>query len=244
MIVIYASEIAGCFGRNRYNSQFDTIKKMVQRKKGELSKEEILISSLSEQDRAEITRDVGKSETSADVVRSSVHAEDKIKTDIAKKYSMDPQNVQLLVNHEQRLHYTEHGTKKEDSVRDQIEVEQSLNIQKDNQFRRRLLYENDQYKVYVGGKCDGVSMIDNEPTIVEIKNRIKRLFGCVPEYERVQLMAYMFIYDIRRGILVESYNQKKNQFKIDFDENEWNELVQTEIGGFLDIYKKIESGCE
>jgi hypothetical protein len=46
------------------------------------------------------------------------------------------------------------------------------------------------YDVVVRGKVDGISA---DGRIVETKNRSRRLFGLIPQYEKVQLCAYMWL---------------------------------------------------
>lgn len=51
------------------------------------------------------------------------------------------------------------------------------------------------YDVVVRGKVDGISA---DGRIVETKNRSRRLFGLIPQYEKVQLCAYMWLLEGQR----------------------------------------------
>ena len=54
---------------------------------------------------------------------------------------------------------------------------------------------------HVGGKIDA---IDKDRTLlIEIKNRVNRLFYKVPFYEMVQVQTYLHLLDLENGILVE-----------------------------------------
>ena len=59
-------------------------------------------------------------------------------------------------------------------------------------------YDDDIDVWSLGGKIDGISTnINNNTTkILEIKNRVNKLFKCVRNYEKVQCYAYMFLLDI------------------------------------------------
>jgi hypothetical protein len=48
------------------------------------------------------------------------------------------------------------------------------------------------YPVSVGGKIDG--MTRDGSALIEVKNRVNRLFNAASEYERVQCMCYLAIY--------------------------------------------------
>jgi hypothetical protein len=52
------------------------------------------------------------------------------------------------------------------------------------------------------GKIDRVEDIDGEAVIVEIKNRMKRLFNKVPDYEQIQVQTYMQIVNLQVPLYV------------------------------------------
>ncbi len=59
--------------------------------------------------------------------------------------------------------------------------------------------------IYVRGKCDIAVDEHGHKSVVMVRNRKNRLFRRVPEYEHVQLMAYMFLYDVKQGSVLEVY---------------------------------------
>ena len=70
--------------------------------------------------------------------------------------------------------------------------------------------------MYVGGRCDAiVQNEDGTKRIIEIKNRMHKLFNKVREYERVQLMAYLYINGIKQGELVERYETQVRRYDVD-----------------------------
>lgn len=54
---------------------------------------------------------------------------------------------------------------------------------------------------HVGGKIDAID--DARTLLIEIKNRVNRLFYRVPFYEQVQVQTYLHLLDLDRGVLVE-----------------------------------------
>ena len=54
---------------------------------------------------------------------------------------------------------------------------------------------------YVGGKIDAIDT--DRSLLIEIKNRVNRLFYKVPFYEMVQVQTYLHLLDLDNGILVE-----------------------------------------
>ncbi|KAK3287075.1 hypothetical protein CYMTET_5395 [Cymbomonas tetramitiformis] len=122
--------------------------------------------------------------------------------------------------------YTGHGTRSENVAIRQYEVQTGARVLEDPQFR---LTEVAQFgecgAVFVGGRVDGLAHVaasqgpksDGEdgadaPTqiqledcrIVEVKNRMRRHFKMIPQYEKVQVQAYLRIWDVQEGHLVES----------------------------------------
>ena len=62
----------------------------------------------------------------------------------------------------------------------------------------------------IGGKVDGIAFEeDNSKRILEIKNRVNKLFNVVRDYEKVQCYAYMYALDIPKYILLKFLNQEK-----------------------------------
>lgn len=237
-ILIFSSELAACFGRNKYISQEDAILRMIQRQKNELNKDEILFNKLSSQDKSDITNMAGKQDKTDDVLNSTKYTENKIKTEFVQKYNLNKEETESLIKHVKKIHYTEHGTKKEDSVRES--VSDTLKINKDDKFRKKVIFEDEKYIVYVGGKSDGVSNVDGENVIVEIKNRMRKLFGYVPEYEKIQIFSYLYINECEKGLLIENHDKKSNKYDLLFDKKEWDDMIDSEIKNFLDIYNKVQ----
>lgn len=61
---------------------------------------------------------------------------------------------------------------------------------------------------FVGGKIDAIN--SSRTLVVEIKNRINRLFHRVPFYEVVQVQSYLDLLDIEHGCLVECFRATGN----------------------------------
>lgn len=55
------------------------------------------------------------------------------------------------------------------------------------------------------GKIDRVEDVDGEAVIVEIKNRMKRLFNKVPDYEQIQVQTYMQIVNLQVNLRLFSF---------------------------------------
>lgn len=93
---------------------------------------------------------------------------------------------------------------------------------------------------YVGGKIDA---IDPQRTLlIEIKNRVNRLFHRVPFYEQVQVQTYMHLLDVDRGVLVECLNTGQlevNVMPVRRDRRLWDQDIMPKLQAFVDLLARI-----
>ena len=113
------------------------------------------------------------------------------------------------------------GNIKEDNNLDKTEKKCNIQItSRNSQMYEKLLYTDptDKFQVILRGKVDGM----NDEYVVETKNRARRLFGKIPEYEKVQLNAYMFMTGKDKALHIECYNEDQNQTEYGFDKVFWD----------------------
>lgn len=99
---------------------------------------------------------------------------------------------------------------------------------KDDIYRKKCIIKNNLFNVYIGGKIDG---IDSDKThIIEIKNRVKNLFYKLREYEKVQIMCYLYLFQIEKGHLVEALKKKSdsqiNIIEVLYDKNYMDNIIE------------------
>jgi hypothetical protein len=77
------------------------------------------------------------------------------------------------------------------------------------------------------GKIDAILTHENgDKVIVETKQRQKRLFGVVPDYEMPQLLAYMYMARAPKAIQNEDYRGSRNEHEVEFDNLEWTAISE------------------
>ena len=106
-------------------------------------------------------------------------------------------------------------------------TEKKFNIEIDS--RNSKIYEKmvhtdleKNYTISLRGKVDGMA----QDCVVETKNRTKRLFNRIPDYEKIQLNCYMFLTNKDRSIHIECYNDSQNSVEYDFDTDLWDECLE------------------
>ena len=93
----------------------------------------------------------------------------------------------------------------------------------------------------IGGKVDGIATDkDGNKIILEIKNRVNKLFNTVRDYEKIQCYAYMYALDINcihlSEILKSRKNNDMNVNEINFDEEFWQNEILDNISLFVDDF--------
>jgi hypothetical protein len=117
-----------------------------------------------------------------------------------------------------------YGTAREEASRQQLVEEAGVPVEHTNAFRSAKLGYLPYAKVAwgVGGRLDG---LDAEGRVVEIKNRTRRFFTTVPEYERVQVACYMRIMNARAAVVVQQFNGEQRRTVVAHDEALWQNYV-------------------
>jgi hypothetical protein len=93
---------------------------------------------------------------------------------------------------------------------------------KSSLYKSKFIFNNNGYNFYIGGIIDAMR---NDGTIIEIKNRVNRLFKSLKTYEKIQAMSYLFIYNSNKLHLVESFNKNIFVIDIDYDEIYMNDII-------------------
>lgn len=103
-------------------------------------------------------------------------------------------------------------------------------VDKQNKYKRSIKTPaGNEFVIF--GRIDGSKQ--NEGVIIEAKQRQRRLFGCIPDYERPQLLAYMFLTQCTECVLVETFNDESLEHRMCFDTAEWQDIVE-KLGTIVD----------
>ena len=249
-VCIYASQLASCIGHNRFKKPNEALETIWQRVAPGSFRAALIRNGIKTQEEA--VRDIM---TSNQTVRNLlVHAEDALtstSTEVARGYEDISQRLaEAELNWEERklvdetmkkTMYTSYGTRQESVILEKLQAR--LPCQPDDTFYRAWLTEVDGVQVYVGGKIDAIS--DDRKTIVEIKNRINRLFYKLPAFEIMQVQAYLYLLqETESARLVECLTKDDgsvlmNVIPIDRDPELWDTIIIPKLTGFVRFLIKI-----
>lgn len=253
-ICIYASELAVITGHNKYQNINDIILKLwkknfredykrIKKNIENLEKIQIieetnmdLVERISKQENIDLNKELKKcleSNSVCDLKKNKEEVMKKISVLSGKKKTILEDTINQLTN-------TDFGTKSENKTLVQYQ-NKTNNIVKllPNFFKREIVeYENITWSI--GGRVDGMSVINEQDTIIEIKNRVNRLFYKLRDYEKVQIYAYMFIHDYKHGQLIENLRKEKdskiNIIDVDMEEDFWKNDVLEKVLDFIKTF--------
>ena len=203
---IKASDVAAIIGRNPYKTEDEVLNERVRFYYGidVDTSETIFEKMLSEEphDIQESVRNIISSKTVLDA-----HTEIKNVPESLKEY----------VKHEI---YKNNGTIQENRTA------RKKQVISDGKMYTYPIYEN----VRLVGYIDGRRMMNNQ--IVEIKNRQRRLFKRVPDYEFIQCQVYMKLTDTLKCTLIEQFQEETMEHEIEYDDTLWTDEILPKLKMF------------
>lgn len=107
--------------------------------------------------------------------------------------------------------------------------------------KSKRLFDEGGVELWVISKVDAMN---DDGVIIEIKNRMYKLFNEVREYEWLQVQTYLDVYDLERAVLVEYLNdgggdEDMKVNKIERDRKFWNDVVVVELRKYFGVLLKI-----
>jgi hypothetical protein len=153
----------------------------------------------------------------------------EIKKDILEKVKNFSENEKKEITKSiTNLTNTKFGIKNENDITKIYENIKKCTVIKDDIYRKKKIISNEKYILYIGGKIDGINL--NKNCIIEVKNRVKNLFHEIRNYEKTQIMCYIYLFNKDKGDLVEALRKKENTeiniISVDFDIEYMNIILE------------------
>ena len=149
------------------------------------------------------------------------------------------------------LVYTTFGTRNEYSGTDLFKEKYKVDVRTPTSYFSEELFiiehGPDTHTWSIGGKIDGIyTNPDGDEVILEIKNRVNKLFHSLRDYEKVQCYAYMYVLDKKKVNLAECYknldNIAMNVIDIHWDDDFWQKDIVENLSIFVDeFYEFLEN---
>ena len=104
---------------------------------------------------------------------------------------------------------------------------------------------NDDFEIVLVGKIDGIT---ENGEIIEIKNRINKNFNFLKDYERPQIMTYLWMHKASQGYLVENLKSRTksdiNVISVEYKDNYVEEFVIPNVQRYFEFFKEFMSSEE
>lgn len=246
IITIGASEVAACIGLNPYKSVAEMVTTLVAKHCPEKNivttdqaAEALLATSASS---TELIRTIKATAGRVDpsVLEKTVQ---QGMASLAKEFTGAEQEqvkayLQSKANTIQGTHF-EKGT-----ARKAMELAECTHLVEDHKVYLQTILVHGPYTFQLVGKIDRLNIeSDGSRTLIEIKNRVNRLFYTVKEYENIQVQCYLQLLDLEHAKLIEHY-KKGNQLHtlpIKRDQTMWETVIHPRLIDFCtQLYKAFE----
>jgi len=260
-LCVYASQGAACIGDNKHKKICDAVEAFWERAhlpsyKAALKRNVIMTSD-------EIIDRLEKNHPKiADIMRVA-GSEEETSTDVAKKYSKLSSEFTKYANlnyisHEfydvvddaiRKTTYTTYGNAQESKVFEYVRGTLGIDVVEDPSFYKSQIgiieNEHGSFPWFIGGKIDGITQ--DRKTLIEIKNRVNRLFRVIPQYESIQVQMYLQLLGLEKAILVECLKTKErsvlhedvNVISVNRDSYTWENDISPRLEGFVDFVIRI-----
>lgn len=249
-ICIFASELASLIGLNNFKSpsetlyriwnknftsDFERVYKNLGDKANLLEDKKAVFKKIAKKYDKKLDIDLDKCIDSKDI-EGMMKKRQKLMEECKDMDQSDKKKIEdSIIN----LTNTGFGTKNESRsihIYTQMTGTPVINI---SDFYKRILLKSNGYNWYVGGKIDGIC---SDKTIIEVKNRMHKLFYNLREYEKIQTYSYMFILESHKSQLVETYMKGQqpevNIIDVKFEEIYWN-YIYHRITQFVEYFNEF-----
>ena len=251
-LCIFASDLAIITGHNKFKKIVEIIQKIWERNFPDdyqntlkLISDKNLNLRLDETDLECITRISNNNNLNLNLNNclSSTNLEQLSKTKneiINQCKSLDTKQKQIIKDSLNNVTNTNFGTKHENYAINKYSNLLNTKVIKLDKFFKRDLVTYKNYNWIIGGKIDGLR---EDNIVVEVKNRINKLFLSLRDYEKVQVYAYLYILDSNEAHLVEFLNKnndpKINILEVIYNQTFWENEILAKIYKFIKFFHKF-----
>lgn len=245
-LILYASQIAACIGCNRHKKPYEALESMWERVSPESYRDALRRTGCTtEADRVQqmidadsFIRQVVEESTIACADSNDVASRYDAASKTIARLEMTSDDKRVLDATVKRNLYTNYGTASEHHALVKVRETLGINARTDDTFYKAQVGNVDGVPLWVGGKIDAIT--EDRSLVVEIKNRIRRLFYKVPFYEIIQVQTYLFLVDVSKGAVVECLTtngeSQINVVTVRRDRDLWDSTILPKMKAFARVF--------
>ena len=221
-VCVYASQVAVCVGANKHKKPCEAVEAMWQRidpnsfhaalaRNGVRTEDQNVMDIMARVDgvRGLVDKSLTLPCESSTQVSTNFGA---VTVELGSVQNLEDEERKLVEDILKRNLYTTFGNVHEQAMLTHIQDTLGIECAPDPTFYKKQIgtvrWGGADVPWFVGGKIDAIN--SSRTLVVEIKNRVNRLFHRVPFYEVVQVQSYLDLLDIEQGCLVECFRAAAN----------------------------------
>ena len=255
-IFLFASEIAVITGHNPYQKPKRVIDRLISEYFPELlegvptvpldNREYIeYISKKNNIDVSKELRATDNSKNTSELDKNRKVLLEKLETSLKKKNpSISNKELSEVKKAAESAVNTNFGTEYENDGINEYSKKTGYPVVEDNYFYKYKFLETPEFDVYIGGRVDGVLLHPETGDIrrvVEVKNRMRKLFNKLRDYEKVQCHIYMRLLGTNEADLIEIYKRSSVECEssiitVDFSETFYTNEIEARIYNFVNSF--------
>ena len=235
-VTLKASEVAAIIGRNPYKPPNEVRDELWKKYwpgtfKGKTKTDKAYDALSASEDAREALNSARAVHTKSSDEAESVFVKAKAKIEADEKLTATQKSEVTEFIRSQV--YTGHGTRSEDKTSDKVENDEGVRLVRDDSFYNLDVCEIDGNSFRIVGKIDRIEeKPDGSKTLVEIKNRTKRFFSVVPDYEYIQIQTYLQMLNLEKARLVQQFNSEVRSHAIARNDSFWFDEVMPLLDEF------------
>lgn len=251
---VYASQAAACIGENPHKKMGEAVEQVwerahrasyhaAMRRNAIVTDDDVLARTRTvHPEISDILRAAeSPAETSVEVAHKYANLATKLKA-FADENKLDRDSVRVVDDALRKTSYTCYGNEQESHVFNYIRDTLGVDCVEDPTFYKvQAGVAHGEVPWFIGGKIDGISA--DRTMVIEIKNRVNRLFRRAPAYEMVQVQTYLELLDVDRGMLVECLRARGtvdvNVMPVARDKDLWHGVYFPRLCGFVDFVARV-----
>lgn len=216
----------------KYSKLSDTVDKIIMNK--DFHKlDNLEISKIVEYAKDEIYKEIVTSNTSE--VSETSKISETSEASNTSEVSVCKKEV-ILEEFRSKIH-KKYGTVSEEKTSKKIMTETSTTLVEDKKYYTELIWDNEDIIFVLRGRIDRIETTSTgEKILIEIKNRMYKLFRYVPKYELIQVQIYLRMLDLENAKLVEQYRDEIYTHKIKRNNKMYDEVIMPQL---IEFCKKI-----
>jgi hypothetical protein len=248
-VYIYASEVAACVGKHPYKAQTEAFMNVLRRMDPkacdraarDMPEDDATVLQRVLETAPHVRQEIqttAKNTTDRHDVEQAVRACVQ-KVEEESSAGLSPAEKDSVERAIRSTVQTNVGTVREGGVLAAVNRASDLVFVQDQKLYKKCLGRHKDRDWFVCGRVDGMSA--DGTVVLEIKNRMRRLFGRVVEYERIQMLCYQMMCSVQNGVLVEALGDDQLMtHPIEWDPAEWDDICEGLRSFAIDVIEALE----